>query len=158
MSQKKLTQAQLAKKYNVTRETVNKWKNLDKIDIYDEDVVASHSRKNSASSHKVRGSIHEQIANAKNFDDARFIKTKIEAAKQQQQLEILQGDYIKNSEVKESTIRILSILKAGMQKLESDLPNKLYGLDAADIQKEIRAATTSLLTQFNQIALREFGE
>ena len=129
---------------------------------YDADAVANHSRKSSpmlqGDLFNPQGSIYEQIDAAQNYDEARFIKTKIEARKQQHQLEITQGDYIKNSEVKEGAVRILSILKAGMQKLESDLPNKLYGLQASDIQKEIRAANEKLLTQFAELAKEEFGE
>lgn len=128
------------------------------INVYDEHEVANHARKGGTMSHEGKGSIYEQIKNAKNFDEARFLKTKVEAQKQQHLLEVAQGNYIKNTEVKEATIRILSILKAGMQKLESDLPNKLYGLQAADIQKEIRSATQSLLTQFSEIAQEEFGD
>ena len=160
MSHKKMTHAELGDKYKVARETVSRWK-AEGIDIYDERAVANHARKDTGIQGElfpINGTLHEQLDAVANLKDAQFIKTKIEAKKHLHALEVSEGSHIRNSEVKESTIRILSILKAGMQKLESDLPNKLYGLDAADIQKEIRAATTSLLTQFNEIALREFGE
>ena len=157
MSLSEMTQAQLSAHYGVSTKTIQRWKK-DGINIYDEHEVGNHSRNSGSMSHSVGGTIYEQIANAKNFDEARFIKTKIEASKQQYLLEVAEGSYIKNSDVKEATIRILSILKAGMQKLESDLPNKLYGLTAADIQKEIRLSTESLLRQFSEIAQEEFGE
>ena len=161
MADKKETQAQLADRYNVTRMTISRWKN-EGIDIHNSDEVANHSRKSSSMLQgdlfAPEGSVYEQIDQARNKDEAVFIKTKIEARKLQLQFEITQGDYIKNSEVKEGAVRILSILKAGMQKLESDLPNKLYGLQASDIQKEIRAANDKLLTQFAELAKEEFGE
>jgi len=152
-----MTHAQLGAHYNVSTKAIQRWKKKG-VNVYDENEVANHSRSSTAISHDVStSSIHEQIANATTYDQARFIKTKVEAAKAQHMLEVAEGLYIKNTEVKEATIRILSILKAGMQKLESDLPNKLYGLDAADIQKEIRAATNTLLTQFSEIAQEEFN-
>lgn len=157
MSDSKKSQAQLSAEYGVSLKTIGRWKK-EGIDVQDEHEVANHRTQGGSMSHDVHGSIHQQLADAKSYDEARFLKTKIEAFKHQHALEVSEGLHIKNSEVKEATIRILSILKAGMQKLESDLPNKLYGLDAADIQKEIRAATNTLLTQFSEIAQEEFGE
>ena len=158
---KKKTHEELAKDYNVSRVTVSRWRELG-IDIYDPKAVAAHARKDTGLQQgelfPITGTLHEQLAAVQTLKDAQFVKTKIEAKKHLHLLEVAQGDYIEKSEVKEAMVRILSILKAGMQKLESDLPNKLYGLGAADIQKEIRLATNNLLTQFSEIATKEFGK
>jgi hypothetical protein len=157
MSDIKKSQAQLSAEYNVSVKTIGRWKK-EGVDIYDELEVSKHRSKGGSMSYDSNESIHEQIAKAQTLEEAKFIKMKVDASRSQHALEVSEGTHIKKSEVKESSIRVLTILKAGMQKQESDLPNKLYGLSAVDIQLALRESHIKLLNQFSEIAQQEFSE
>ena len=157
MSDSKKSQAQLSAQYNVSVKTIGRWKK-EGVDVYDEHEVSKHRTKGGSMSYDSNESIHEQIAKAQTLEEAKFIKMKVDASRSQHALEVSEGTHIKKSEVKESSIRAFSIIKAGMQKQESDLPNKLYGLTAPEIQKELRVANEQLLKQLSEITQQEFDE
>ena len=159
VSEKKPTIGQIAKNFEVSYKTIQRYKK-DGVNIYDDEEVKLHmsKNKNQPESHQrneidIPGeTLYEKLHNSKTLEQVKFVKAKIDSEKAAFAFEVERGNYTKNSDIKESFVRILSIFKVGLQKYESELPNKLNGLDAAQIKKVIHDSNENLLSVFQDLA------
>jgi len=86
-----------------------------------------------------------QIKAAKTYNDARTLKTQIDALRSGFLLEVDQGKYAPIATVREAYIRIGAAIKGATLRMESDLPPMLEGLSPAAMQKLIREKVDEVL-------------
>jgi hypothetical protein len=86
-----------------------------------------------------------QIKAAKTYNDARTLKTQIDALRSGFMLEVDQGKYAPIATVREAYIRIGAAIKGATLRMESDLPPMLEGLSPAAMQKLIREKVDEVL-------------
>ena len=157
----KVTIAELARKYKVSRQTLYTWK-ADGVNIYDNKAVKDYAENRNkkqvdTSEEKLLQSntgltIYEQIDRAESYQEARYLKMKLEAKTQAHKLDVEQGLYTKNSEIKENLIRIASAVKSSLLRYEYDLPPITEGLPASKIQKIIREKNNIILSMMYEMS------
>jgi hypothetical protein len=81
--------------------------------------------------------LKKDLLNAKDYDQARFIKTKIGGLKEFLQLSILERDHLPKSEVETDMVRISAGVRAGLNSLRLELPAVLEGFTAAQMKGKI---------------------
>ena len=91
----------------------------------------------------------DQVMAALDYDTVRMLKTKIDALHKLRQIEIQDRDYIHKDEVTDDMTRIGNGLKAGLLRLQADLPPMLEGLGANDMQKTLAAKINEMLSQWS---------
>tara|TARA_R110002020_G_scaffold81691_1_gene202701 strand:+ start:99 stop:650 length:552 start_codon:yes stop_codon:yes gene_type:complete len=90
----------------------------------------------------------QQVIEAHDYDSVRTLKTKIDALHKLRQIEIQDRDYIHKDEVTDDMTRIGNGLKAGLLRLQADLPPMLEGLGANEMQKTLAAKINEMLSQW----------
>ena len=129
--------------YRVTEATVSRWKR-DGVDMHDPQAVKKH-----ISSLLVKPPAYRASAlDPQSYDQARTRKMALQCIQLERQIDREDGDWTHNDVIREDTLAASGVLKAGMLKLEAELPPVLAGLNEADMQKEMRPRLDSLLREF----------
>lgn len=81
--------------------------------------------------------LEKMAMGATDYNESRFVRTKIQSLKDLLQLRILAGDYIHRDEVTADFIRIGNGQRAALKQMQADLPAMTEGLSAAEIKKKI---------------------
>ena len=171
---KKLSQAKLAILYKVNQDWISKAK-AKGVDIYDkhairkamlsqskrpkawvngcwwddkpeENPIVTPELNNSDTAQQIK-MLEAQALAAKDYDDSRFIRTKIQSLKELLQLQILAGDYEHKDIIAEDYTKIGHGIKAAAMKLQADLPGTLEGLTAAQMKPRIRESALHMLAE-----------
>ena len=90
--------------------------------------------------------------------DARRLATQIKGLADAEKLEILQSKYIAMDEVKSAYIKLGSVIRAGIMRLQADLPPILEGRTPAEMAKRIGEAADKLLTELSSNAAEVWGD
>lgn len=85
-----------------------------------------------------------QLMAAKDYDSARFIKTKIEGLSGFLKLSILERDHLPRQEVETDMVRISAGVRAGLNSLRLELPAVLEGFTAAQMKGKIDEKVKSI--------------
>lgn len=133
---------QLARAYKVNRSTICRWEHQG-VDIWNPREVKIH-----IDTLVVKPPIYRIPAKGLTYEEARIKKLSLESERLERQLDREEGNWAHNDVIKEDGLQAASKLKAGMLKLEVELPPMLVGLTEAEMQKIIRDATDSLLKSF----------
>jgi hypothetical protein len=88
--------------------------------------------------------LRQELMNASDYDEARFIKTKIGGLKEFLQLSILERDHLPKQEVETDMIRISAGVRAGLNSLRLELPAVLEGFTAAQMKGKIDEKVKSI--------------
>jgi len=96
--------------------------------------------------------LKDQLLRTQDERDARRIKTQIDGLLSAQKLEVLNNSYISVIDVKEAYIKLGSIIRAGIMRLQADLPPVLEGLEPSQMAKRISESADKLLTELSDSA------
>ena len=88
--------------------------------------------------------LRRDLLNAGDYDEARFIKTKLEGLKNFMQLSIIEGDHLPRSEVMSDHRRIAAGVSSGLDSLCHELPAVCEGLTAAQMKGKVKLKTDSI--------------
>lgn len=81
--------------------------------------------------------------------DRKEKKLDLECQKLEFNLSVARGQYTDNARIREDLTVIATAMRAGLMRLENDLPGQLAGLDSAAIQIKIRTATDGIMSQLS---------
>lgn len=93
--------------------------------------------------------LEKQALNAVDYDEARFVRTKIQALKEFKAVQIQERDYISIEEVKADLVRFCTGVKTSLFRLQADLPPMIEGLGASEMQKKIKTKVNEILDQLS---------
>ena len=79
----------------------------------------------------------ERVRVTSDYNEARTLKTQIDAIHKLRQIEILEGDYIHKADVENDMTRIGAAVRAAHKQCQADLPAMLEGLSAAKAKVKI---------------------
>ena len=79
----------------------------------------------------------ERVRTTADYNEARTLKTQIDAIHKLRQIEILEGDYIHKADVENDMTRIGAAVRAAHKQCQADLPAMLEGLSAAKAKVKI---------------------
>ena len=174
---KKLNQKQLAEKYQVDQSTVTRLKKAG-VDIYSDDAVRDAilaqpnrprawisgcpwdeaTEQSKAFQDFIKGdtkanieALEQQAIEATDYNESRFIRTKIQSLKELLQLQILNGDYEHKDDVVSDFTKIGHALKAGITAMQSDMPGTLEGLSAAQMKIKIKERGYQLMAELKTL-------
>ena len=155
---KPFTQVQLADYYAVSVATIRRAKEQG-VDVQDRDAFAAYVRTKSKSPHSwINGvppweqsetvddphlatagerDLMERVRVTTDYNEARTLKTQIDAIHKLRQIEILEGDYIHKADVENDMTRIGAAVRAAHKQCQADLPAMLEGLSAAKAKVKI---------------------
>ena len=136
---KKLTQRDIAKAWGMTQPNVHK---MVKQGMPMDSMEAATEWRKDFLEGRGRGSDAPASLN-----DARLRKTLLECERIELALAVDRGEYSKNTEVKESGIRIGSIFTAKLSALVNDASGALAGLDEARLKKKLHERAQGILTE-----------
>jgi len=88
--------------------------------------------------------LKRDLLNAKDYDEARFIGTKIKGLKEHMQLSIIEGDHLPKHEVVTDHRRIAAGMSSGLDSLCHELPAVCEGLTAAQMKGKIKLKTEAI--------------
>jgi hypothetical protein len=91
-----------------------------------------------------------QIKGARDIDQARFLKMKVDALHSMRKYEVECGKYTSNDEIKDQSIKLGNIIKAMLNKYENDLPVACEGLTPAEMQIKIKDFNRSILETYSE--------
>lgn len=91
-------------------------------------------------------------------NDAQRLATQIKGLADAEKLEILQSKYIAMDEVKSAYIKLGSVIRAGIMRLQADLPPVLEGRTPAEMANRIGEAADKLLTELSSNAAEVWGD
>jgi hypothetical protein len=101
--------------------------------------------------------LKDQLLRTQDDKDAKRIKTQIDGLLSAQKLEVLNQSYISMEEVKAAYIKLGSVIRAGIMRLQADLPPVLEGRSPAEMAKRIGEAADKLLTELSSNAAEVWG-
>jgi hypothetical protein len=136
---KKLTQRQLAAEWGMTQPNIHK---MVKQGMPMDSIEAAAEWRKVFLENRGRGSDAPVSLN-----DARLRKTLLECERIEFALAADRGEYIKNSEVRETGIRIGTIFTAKLAALVNDSSGALAGLDEVSLRKKLHERTQSILSE-----------
>jgi len=136
---KKLTQRDIAKAWGMTQPNVHK---MVKQGMPMDSMEAATEWRKDFLEGRGRGSDAPASLN-----DARLRKTLLECERIELALAVDRGEYSKNTEVKESGIRIGSIFTAKLSALVNDASGALAGLDEANLKKKLHERVQAILAE-----------
>jgi hypothetical protein len=136
---KKLTQRDIAKAWGMTQPNVHK---MVKQGMPMDSMEAATEWRKDFLEGRGRGSDAPASLN-----DARLRKTLLECERIELALAVDRGEYSKNTEVKESGIRVGSIFTAKLSALVNDSSGALAGLDEASLKKKLHERVQGILTE-----------
>lgn len=82
--------------------------------------------------------------------EARRIKTQIDGLLSAQKLEVLNASYISMIDVKDAFTKLGSIIRAGIMRMQADLPPALEGQSPSRMAKIIGESSEKLLTELSE--------
>jgi hypothetical protein len=82
--------------------------------------------------------------------EARRIKTQIDGLLSAQKLEVLNASYISMLDVKDAFTKLGSIIRAGIMRMQADLPPALEGQSPSRMAKIIGESSEKLLTELSE--------
>ena len=174
---KKLNQKQLAEKYQVDQSTITRLKKAG-VDIYSDDAVRDAilaqpnrprawtagcpwdevTEQSKAFQDFIEGdtkanieALERQAIEATDYNESRFIRTKIQSLKELLQLQILNGDFEHRDEVVNDYTKIAHALKASITAMQSDMPGMLEGLSAAQMKIKIKERGYQLMAELKMV-------
>ena len=136
---KKLTQRDIAKAWGMTQPNVHK---MVKQGMPMDSMEAATEWRKDFLEGRGRGSDAPASLN-----DARLRKTLLECERIELALAVDRGEYSKNTEVKESGIRVGSIFTAKLNALVNDASGALAGLDEASLKKKLHERVQGILAE-----------
>jgi predicted XRE-type DNA-binding protein len=136
---KKLTQRDIAKAWGMTQPNVHK---MVKQGMPMDSMEAAAEWRKDFLEGRGRGSDAPASLN-----DARLRKTLLECERIELALAVDRGEYSKNTEVKESGIRVGSIFTAKLNALVNDASGALAGLDEASLKKKLHERVQGILAE-----------
>ncbi len=136
---KKLTQRDIAKAWGMTQPNVHK---MVKQGMPMDSMEAAAEWRKDFLEGRGRGSDAPASLN-----DARLRKTLLECERIELALAVDRGEYSKNTEVKESGIKIGSIFTAKLSALVNDASGALAGLDEANLKKKLHERVQAILAE-----------
>jgi hypothetical protein len=157
----------------VSTGTLAHWQN-DGCDITDDDNVRAHVAKLQRRPKTIKPEYYtapqqldetpdiaflkDQLLRTQDDKDAKRIKTQIDGLLSAQKLEVLNQSYISMEDVKSAYIKLGSVIRAGIMRLQADLPPVLEGRSPAEMAKRIGEAADKLLTELSSNAAEVWGD
>jgi phage terminase Nu1 subunit (DNA packaging protein) len=92
----------------------------------------------------------EAVKNARDYNDARTLKTKIDALRSAHALAADQARYMPVDDICEQFAHITSILRGGLLAMAGELPPHLEGLTAPEIERQLDAYVDRLLSEWHE--------
>ena len=136
---KKITQQSLAKAWGMTQPNIHKM------------VKAGMPMTSMEEAEAWRKNFLEQNGRGKDapkgLNEARLRKTLLECERIEYALAIDRGEYVKNSEVRESGIRFGAILSAKLSALVNDASGALAGLGEVELRKKLNDRVQGILSE-----------
>ncbi|MGB2402840.1 MAG: hypothetical protein ACPIA7_05455 [Akkermansiaceae bacterium] len=175
---KKLTQKELAQIYKLDQSTITRLKKAG-VDIHNKDAVRDAilnqpnrpkawisgcpwddaPEPSEAFQEFIEGDTKANIEaleklamQATDYNESRFIRTKIQSLRELLQLQILNGDYERNDKVFTDYTIIGNALKAGITAMQSDMPGMLEGLSAAQMKIKIKERGHQLMAELASLS------
>jgi hypothetical protein len=102
--------------------------------------------------------IEDALKRATSFDEVKILKEKLAGLKIAVSVRAESRDLISVGEVRESITRVVSAARGEVLKLASDLPPRLEGLGAAQMQKIIHAEIIAILTRLSDESTDLYAE
>ena len=170
---KQPTQKELSIKYQVDQSTITRLKK-NGVDIYDKNAVRDAilnqpnrprawisgcpyddaPEQSEAFQEFIEGdtkanieALERQAMEAIDYNQSRFIRTKIQSLKELLQLQVLNADYVHKDEVDYEFTKIGNALKASVSAMQSDMPGMLEGMTAPQMKKRIRERGHQLMAE-----------
>ena len=135
------------------------------VDIYDDDVLREHVRKvgnrtrtlnldwlgvEQAQENVDIETLKNQLLHTIDRNEAQRLKTQIDGLLSAQKLEVLNASYISMLDVKEAFTKLGSIIRAGIMRMQADLPPALEGQSPSRMAKIIGEAAETLLNELSE--------
>lgn len=143
---KKITQQSLAKAWGMTQPNIHKM------------VKAGMPMTSMEEAEAWRKNFLEQNGRGKDapkgLNEARLRKTLLECERIEYALAIDRGEYVKNSEVRESGIRFGAILSAKLSALVNDASGALAGLGEVELRKKLNDRVQGILSEMQSELLK----
>jgi len=92
----------------------------------------------------------EAVKAAADYNDARTLKTKIDALRSAHALAVEQSRYMPLDDLREQLAHVTSILRGGLLAMAGEMPPHLEGLTAPEIERQIDAYVDRLLTEWSE--------
>jgi len=92
----------------------------------------------------------EAVKAAADYNDARTLKTKIDALRSAHALSMDQGRSMPVEEVREQLARATAIIRGGILAMNGELPPHLEGLTAPEIERQLTAYGHKMLTDWHE--------
>jgi len=134
-------------------------------DIYDDDAIREHIRKKGIlprqlnaewyggelpqASQDIQG-LKDALLKTIDRNEASRIKTQIDGLLSAQKLEVLNASYISMLDVKEAFVKLGSVIRSGIMRMQADLPPALEGQSPSRMAKIIGESAEKLLTQLSE--------
>jgi hypothetical protein len=99
----------------------------------------------------------EQVKAANSYQDARTLKTQIDALRSGFSLEVEQGRYISREQVDEGLIETITHLRSAILSMAGELPPHLEGLPAAEVERQLRIYADRMIADLKD-SLDRLGE
>ena len=96
--------------------------------------------------------LEEQALASADYNQSRYIRTKIQSLKELLQLQVLAGDYVHKDEVFADYTMIGNALKASIVRMQSDLPGMLEGLTAPQMKVRLKERGHQLMGELAQLS------
>ena len=129
---KKPTIAAIAKKHGTSRESIRKIRDVESIDIYDDQAVAGRVAMMRTHEHHLT------------LTEERQRKLKAEADLAEMKVAQMQGKLVSREEVEAEMRRIGFVFGAALERLQADLPPLLDGMSAESMRTAIRDCTDQI--------------
>ncbi len=94
--------------------------------------------------------LKENLLRTLDEKEAKRIKTQIEGLLSAQKLEVLNASYISMIDVKEAFTKLGAIIRAGIMRMQADLPPALEGQSPSRMAKIIGESAEKLLTELSE--------
>jgi hypothetical protein len=135
------------------------------VDIYDDDALREHVRKvgnrtrtlnlewlgvGQAQENVDIETLKNQLLHTIDRNEAQRLKTQIDGLLSAQKLEVLNASYISMIDVKEAFTKLGAIIRAGIMRMQADLPPALEGQSPSRMAKIIGEAAETLLNELSE--------
>ena len=91
----------------------------------------------------------KQVIGARDYDTARTLKAKVDTIKKIKDIQILANEYMKRSEVRDGVSQITVMVCNAMNRLESELPPIVHGMEPAQVAEAVADKTRSIRQGWN---------
>ena len=139
--------AGIARREGVSPTTVRRWRDELGVDVTDPAAVDAFRKGQVGENRQESGTLAE-ARRAKVLEETRLLRIRIEQE---------EGKLISVAEVEQAGVRIGTTVKAGLMRLENDLPPQLEGLSAGEMKKRLRQVLRNLLREFSDYTREAIG-